>query len=140
MQTTKKWSTKTLVLGAVLTALVFLLQMMGSFIHFGPFSVSLVLIPIVIGAATCGFEVSAYLGLVFSVAVFASGDAAAFMAVDVFGTIVTVVLKGVLCGLCAGLVYKGVMKLFGKNMVAVLAAAIVCPIVNTGVFLHPACR
>lgn len=134
METTKKrMSTKTLVLGALLTALVFVLQMMGSFIHFGMFSISLVLIPIVIGAATCGTKISSWLGLVFGIAVLASGDAAAFLTVHVPGTVITVLLKGILCGFLAGLTYKAFEK---KNRyLAVILAAIVCPLVNTGVFL-----
>ena len=141
MQTAKKrMQTKTLVLGAVLTAMVILLQMMGAFIHLGPFSISLVLIPIVIGAATCGVGVSTWLGFVFGIVVLASGDAAAFLAVHIVGTIVTVLLKGTLCGLISGLAYKATLAIAGKNKsigcyVAVLVAAIVCPLVNTGVFL-----
>ncbi len=136
MQTTRKnISTKALTLGAVLTALVILLQLAGSFIKLGPFSISLVLIPIVIGAATCGVGIGAWLGFVFSLVVLISGDAAAFLAVNVPGTIITVLLKGIACGLCAGLVYQGILKLFRKEYVAVLAAALVCPVVNTGVFL-----
>ena len=130
---TKRESTRTLVLGAILTGLVFLLQMLGSFIHIGPFSISLVLVPIVIGAATCNWKISAWLGTVFGIAVLVSGDAASFLAIDVAGTVVTVLLKGMLCGLVAGLVYKLLEK---KNRyLAVVASAIVCPIVNTGVFL-----
>lgn len=128
-----RMSTETLALGAILTALVIVLQFMGSFIHLGPFSISLVLIPIVIGVATCGIGMGGWLGLVFGVVVLLSGDAASFLAVDVLGTIVTVLAKGVACGLCAGLVYKLVEKF--NRYVAVLAAAIVCPVVNTGVFL-----
>lgn len=128
-----KESTKTLVLGAILTSLVIVLQLLGSFIRFGMFSISLVLIPIVIGASKCGVKVGAWLGFVFGMAVLLSGDAAAFLAVDVLGTIVTVLIKGIACGIAAGLVYKIFEK---KNIyVAVIAAAIVCPIVNTGVFL-----
>ncbi len=134
METTKKrMSTETLVLGAVLTALVFILQMMGSFIHLGPFSISLVLIPIVIGAATCGTKISTWLGLVFGVAVLASGDAAAFLAVDVPGTIIVVLLKGILCGFLAGLSYN-LLKHYNRYL-AVIVAAIICPLANTGVFL-----
>ncbi len=129
----RRKQTEALVLGAVLTALVIILQLMGSFIRFGPFAISLVLIPIVIGAATCGIKVGAWLGFVFGAVVLLSGDAAAFMAVDVFGTIVTVLLKGTACGLAAGIVYK-VLENFNRY-VAVIAAAIVCPLVNTGVFL-----
>lgn len=133
MTTTKKTNIQKLTLGAILTALVILLQVMGSFIRFGPFSVSLVLIPIVIGAAMCGPYIGAWLGFVFGVAVLLSGDAAAFLAINVGGTILTVLLKGTLCGLLAGLVYRLVSK--WNVFIGVFAAAFVCPIVNTGVFL-----
>ena len=130
---TNKMSTNTLVLSAVLTALVVILQFMGSFVKLGPFSVSLVLIPIVIGAATCGVKIGTWLGFIFGVVVLISGDASAFLAVNVFGTIVTVLLKGAACGLAAGLIYKLLEKY--NRYLAVIAAAVVCPIVNTGVFL-----
>lgn len=133
MSNTRKQQTRVLVLGAILTALVIVLQLMGSFIRFGMFSISLVLIPIVIGAATCGIKIGAWLGFVFGAAVLISGDAAAFLAVDVPGTILTVLIKGTACGLVAGLVYKALAKY--NRYLAVMAAAVVCPIVNTGVFL-----
>ena len=129
----KKISTKTLVIGAALTAVVIVLQMLGAFISFGMFQVSLVLAPIVIGAAIGGVGLGAWLGFVFGVVVLLNGDAAGFLAIDVFGTIVTVLLKGTLSGLAAALVYKAFEK---KNKyLAVILAAIVCPVVNTGVFL-----
>lgn len=123
---------RTLTLGAILTALVIVLQMLGQFIRFGPFSISLVLIPIVIGAAMCGPKISTWLGFVFGVAVLMT-DAAAFLAIDVFGTVVTVLLKGMAAGLAAGLICRAFEK---KNRtLAVILAALVCPVVNTGVFL-----
>lgn len=122
-----------LTLGAILTALVIVLQLLGSFIHFGIFSVSLVLIPIVVGASLCGPWIGAWLGFAFGVTVLLSGDAAAFLAVNVPGTILIVLLKGTLCGLCAGLVYHWLSK--WNRYLAVFAAAIVCPVVNTGIFL-----
>ncbi len=129
----KKISIGALVLGAVLTALTVILQLMGAFIKFGPFSISLVLIPIVIGAATCGTKISTWLGLVFGAVVLLSGDAALFLAVDVPGTIITVLTKGALCGFMAGITYNLIST---KNKtLAVIAAAIVCPVVNTGIFL-----
>lgn len=131
--TNKKQQTQKLVLSAVLTALVVVLQLLGTFVRFGPFAISLVLIPIVIGAATCGYKIGAWLGFVFGVVVLLSGDATAFFAINVPGTIITVLLKGTLCGLISGLVYKVIEKYNGY--VAVIAAAIVCPIVNTGIFL-----
>lgn len=122
-----------LTLGAILTALVVVLQLLGSFIHFGMFSVSLVLVPIVVGAAICGPFIGGWLGLVFGVTVLLSGDAALFMAISIPGTVITVLVKGILCGLCAGLTYRALAN--SNPFVAVFAAAFVCPIVNTGVFL-----
>lgn len=124
--------TKKLAIGGILTALVVVLQMMGSFIKFGPFAISLVLIPIVLGAALCDYKVSTWLGFIFGAVVLFT-DAAAFLAISVPGTVITVLVKGTLCGLVAGLVYK----LFEKKnrYLAVILAAIACPLVNTGVFL-----
>ncbi len=134
MQSKRKFmSTETLALSAIMTALVVILQLLGSFIRFGPFSISLVLVPIVIGAATCGIWIGGWLGLVFGATVLLSGDAALFLAINVPGTILTVLVKGIACGLAAGAVYR----LFEKRnrYLAVAMAAVVCPIVNTGVFL-----
>ncbi len=126
-------STKTMVLLGLMTALVVVLQLLGAFIHLGPFSISLVLIPIVIGAASCGALSGGWLGFVFGVVVLISGDASAFLVVDPFGTVLTVLLKGTAAGLVSGIIYK----LFeSKNRyLATLMAAIICPIINTGIFL-----
>ena len=129
----KRIETRTLTGVAIFTAIVIVLQLLGSFIRFGPFSISLVLIPIVVGAAMYGAGAGAWLGFVFGMAVLLSGDAAAFLPISPIGTIVTVLAKGALAGLFAGLVFKLLEK---KNTyVAVVASAIVCPVVNTGVFL-----
>ena len=130
----KRMSTQTMVLAAILTAFVIVLQLIGTFTAwFGPFSTAVALVPIVIGAAMCGVGVGAWLGFVFGCVVLLSGGAALFLAFDIPGTIITVLCKGTLCGLAAGLVYK---LLKGINRyVAVFAAAITAPIVNTGVFM-----
>lgn len=127
------FETKKMVGLALVTAIVVVLQMLGGFIKFGMFSISLVLVPIVVGAALFGVGAGAWLGLVFGAAVFMTGDAATFMAISVPGTIVTVLLKGMLAGAITGVVYK----LFSKknDTLAVAISAVVCPMVNTGVFL-----
>ncbi len=121
-------------MAAILTAIVFVLQYFGAAIRFGTFSISTVLIPIVIGAAICGTWVAAWLGFVFGFAVLISGDAAPFLAVSVHGTIITVILKGIGCGIASGLMYKAVRKVSGEYS-AVAAAAFICPVANTGIFL-----
>lgn len=130
---TQKVTTKNLVLAAILTALVIILQFMGAFVRFGPFSISLVLIPIVIGAASCGKAIGAWLGFVFGIVVLASGDAAAFLAINPLGTVFTVLAKGTSCGFLAGLTYKALEKT--NKTLAVGISAIVCPLTNTGIFL-----
>lgn len=129
----KKVDTKKLVGVGLFTAIVVVLQLLGSFIRFGAFSVSLVLVPIVIGAALYGTSVGAWLGFVFGFTVLISGDAAAFLTVNPLGAVIVCLIKGLLAGLCAGLVYKAIEN---KNITAAVAvSAVVCPIVNTGVFL-----
>ena len=129
----QKAETEKIVLTALLAALVIVLQLFGSAVHFGPFSISLVLLPIVLGAALCGPWAGAFLGGVFGTVVLLSGDAAPFLAISIPGTIATVLVKGIACGLVAGLVYRAFSR---KNRyLAAGAAAFVCPVVNTGVFL-----
>lgn len=127
-------STETMVIGAVMTAFVIVLQLLATFTtFFGPFSTAIALVPIVIGAALCGPGVGAWLGFVFGVVVLASGGGNFFFIFDVLGTIITVLVKGTACGLAAGLVYKLCAKI--NRYVGVIAAAIACPVVNTGVFM-----
>ena len=129
----KKLDTRTLVGLALFTALVIVLQLIGSFIRFGVFSISLVLVPIVVGAALYGPLGGAWLGFVFGVTVLVSGDANFFLQYNAFATVLVVLVKGTAAGWCAGLVYRW---LSGKNQyLAVMAAAVVCPLVNSGLFL-----
>ncbi len=60
--------TKKIVGIGIFTAIVVVLQLLGSFIRFGTFSISLVLIPIVVGAALYGIGAGAWLGLAFGIA------------------------------------------------------------------------
>ena len=130
----RKMSTKTMVLGAVMTALVILLQLLGTYTtFFGPFSTALALVPIIIGAALCGAGVGAWLGLVFGVIVLVTGGAALFLAFNIPGTLITVLVKGMACGLVAGLAYKLLRR--WNDTVAVITAALLCPLTNTAVFL-----
>lgn len=129
----KKFSTSTIVGIGLLTAIVVVLQFVSMALRFGTFSITLTLVPIVVGAALYGWKTGAWLGLVFGVAVLLTGDAAAFLTINIPGTIATVLVKGAAAGLLAGLVYRLIAK---KNQVAaVFVSSITAPIVNTGIFL-----
>lgn len=132
----KNMSTKKMVLAAILTAIVIVLQLLAQYTtFFGPFSTAVALIPIVIGAAMCGIGVGSWLGFVFSIVVLLSGGANLFLAVDIPGTIITVLAKGTACGLAAGMAYIAMQKLKANRFLSVLAASVVCPTVNTGIFM-----
>ncbi len=132
MNTSSKTRIRTMVLLALFTAIVAVLQLMGVAIRFGTFAVSMVGVPVVVGAALMGPWAGAWLGLVFGITVLISGDAALFLTWDPAATIVIVLLKGTLAGLAAGLLYRLLEK--KHSFLAVLAAAIAYPVVNTGVF------
>ena len=124
---------KLAVLG-IFTALVAILSYFGGFIKIGGLaSISLTLIPVVLGAALYGPFAGAWLGFVSAVVFFITPDAAFWFGLSLHGTIITVVIKGVLAGLCAGIVFDLLERV--NRYLAVIAAAVVCPIVNTGVFL-----
>ena len=119
---------------ALLSAIVAVLAYYGGFIKIGGFaSISLTLIPVVIGATLCGPFEGAWLGAVAGVMFFATPDAAFWLGLSVPGTVITVMVKGILAGLCAGFTYKLLEKF--NRYVAIMASAVVCPVVNTGVFL-----
>jgi len=80
-----------------------------------------------------GVGAGGWLGFVFGLAVLLTGDASPFLAISIPGTVITVLAKGTLAGVVPGLVYKALEK---KNAtLATVSAAVVSPIVNTGVFL-----
>jgi uncharacterized membrane protein len=130
----KRMSTETLVMLSLLTALVALLSYMGGFIKIGGLaSISLTLIPVVLGAALYGPYAGAWLGAVSGVVFFTTADAVFWFGLSIFGTVLTVLVKGACAGLAAGYVYK---LLEGKNKyLAIMAAAVAAPVVNTGIFI-----
>lgn len=129
-----KLKTEKMVMAALMTTLVIVFQLLATYTtFFGPFSTAIGLIPIAIGACLCGPVVGTWLGFVFGIVVIATGGAALFFAFSVPGTIITVLVKGAACGLAAGLVYEMLKKKF--KFIAAVAAALICPVVNTGIFL-----
>lgn len=129
----KRYKTQTVVGMGMLTAVIVVLQIVASQIKFGPFSITLCLAPIIIGAALYGWKAGAWLGFVFGLTVLLTGDAALFMTINVPGTIATVLLKGAVSGVAGGAVY-GLLEKKGE-FIAVIISGIAAPIANTGVFL-----
>lgn len=127
----------------LLTALVVVLQMTGTFIKIGPLPMSLVLVPIVIGGCLLGARAGAFLGFVFGLITMIAG----ITGTDAFSFIlwqdnpamfvILCLLKATMAGLGSALIYKGLKKLFKgkkKNLQAIIAS-VSAPIINTGIFV-----
>ncbi len=125
---------------ALLMAMVVVMQFIGGMIPpVGGFSISLVLIPIVLGAAIYGAKAGAILGGTFSVIVIINcitgadpGGAMVFQANPIL-CILVVMAKGVLAGFASGTVYHAVKNF--NSYFAMILAAVICPVVNTGTFV-----
>ena len=136
----KNQKIKRMVVMALLMAMVVVLQLLSAVIPpIGGFSISLVLLPIVLGAAVYGIRAGALLGTTFGVVVVINcitgadaGGAMVFQANPVL-CILVVMGKGILAGIASGAVYRLLHKV--NPYLAMLVAAIVCPVVNTGVFI-----
>ena len=123
---------------AMLAAIIVVLQQIVIPLP-GGLTLSLVLVPIVVGAVLFGPAAGATLGGVFGVVVTClvmtarAGDLSTMMWVaNPAVTALICILKGVAAGFCAGLVARAFKK---HTFVGILLAAAVAPIVNTGIFL-----
>ncbi len=127
---------------AILTALVVVLQLVGSFVKIGALPMSFVLVPIVIGACLLGARAGAFLGFVFGLITAIAGitgtDMFSWLLWDANPVIFIVIclLKAIMAGLGAALVYKVLGKAFGGKykLVQAILASISAPVINTGIF------
>lgn len=122
---------------AILVAVVIVLQAFASGIHFGPFTPTLALIPIIIGAILYGPATGALLGLIFGIIVVITvvSGLEPFSLImfnqNPFFTVATCLVKGAGAGYFSGLIYKALQK---HKYLDVAAAAVIAPITNTGIF------
>ena len=125
---------------ALLMAMVVVMQFISGMIPpIGGFSISLVLIPIVIGASVYGISAGALLGATFGTVVYINcvtgadpGGAMVLQASPLLCFLV-VMGKGILGGAAAGWVYNLLSK--KNSYLAMFAAAVICPVFNTGTFI-----
>lgn len=126
---------------AILTAVVLVLQLTGTAIKLTALgtSISLVLIPIVLGGVLLGPAAGAWLGGVFGCVTYLMGvfgmDGFTFILFTEHPLLTALVCfgKGIAAGFCAGWLYRLLCN--KNNTVAMFTAAAVAPIVNTGLFI-----
>jgi len=135
------FDTRRLVGTAIFAAIIIVLQSLGSFIRFGTFSISLVLVPIAVGAAVYGKAAGAIFGGVFGLVVLINcingteiGGNMLWAAKPVM-TAVLCMGKGILAGFVGGAVYSAISKYPKKEYIGAVCAAFAVPAINTGIFL-----
>ena len=140
MERKKFFTSRNIAFLAILTALVIVLQLMSTLIgRLGGTPLSLVLIPVVLGAVMIGPLAGTLLGFIFGIVVAICGvtgfDAWTFLLFTespVF-TVLLCLAKGTAAGAAAGLLHKFIAP---RNRYAgVIAASLAAPVVNTGIFV-----
>lgn len=123
----------------MLIAIVVVLTVLCTFIRFGPFSITLALIPIIVGSILYGPGAGALLGAVFGLIVLVTGlfgwdgGTVLLLLSQNLGAVVICLVKGAAAGWIPGLIYKA---LGDKNeKAAVVLAAIAAPVTNTLLFI-----
>jgi len=117
----------------LLLSLSLILQIIGNLVSFGPVSINLCLIPVVLGAIIYGPWVGALLGFCNGIFVlFAPSTISVFWPISAWGTILVCLLKCTLAGLVAGFVYLPFKK--NHQLVGSILASILVPVINTGLF------
>ncbi len=139
----KRTDTRKLTTLAIFTALIIVLQLVSAlltrFVPALPVSITLTLVPIVVGAALYGVGAGAYLGgvfgvvvLIFCVTALDAGGAMLWNANPLMCALVCLV-KGIAAGAAAAAVYRAIAP---KGQVAgAVCAGSAAPVVNTGLFI-----
>lgn len=128
------FTTKTIAGLGILSAMVVALQIFANYISFGPVSITLALIPVVVGACMYGPIGGLFLGLVDGIIIMiAPSTISLFWTCSPIGTIVTCLTKTAIAGLVAGFIFKALKDKHSK--VGVVLSSVVVPIINTGLFV-----
>lgn len=125
---------------SLFSAIIVVLTVLGNFVRFGPVPITLSLAPIIIGAAVYGSSAGALLGGVFGLVVLLGGifgwdggTVMLLMGLNPIGCILICIGKGILAGYLSGLAYRAIEN--KSPLAAVITAGVVCPVVNTGLFI-----
>lgn len=140
-QKTRREKTLLLVETAMLAAIVVVMAFTPlGYLRVGPLELTLIMVPVIIGAATCGPTVGALLGCIFGVTSFVqcfmgSPLGAILVSVSVPRTFAVCVLTRILAGLFCGLLFKACAAHDKKGSWSYLVAGVSGSLFNTLLFL-----
>ena len=148
MNTTRNPKIRQMVQLAILTALLLVLALTPiGYLRLGPFSITFMPVPVVIGAILLGPGGGAFLGLVFGLTSFAQcfgidPMGTTLMTINIFYTFVMTVVTRTLVGYFTALVFRGMRSLFEKlpksdktKPVTYAIASAAGPLFNTVLFM-----
>jgi len=116
----------------ILSAILIILQLIANYIQFGPVSITLSLIPILVAATCYGPFAGMFLGFVNGILVlFAPSTLSVFFAFDPVGTIIVCLTKTSFAGLISGYVFKA----FKNKKIGIVISSLLLPILNTLFFV-----
>ena len=139
--TQKKFSTKYLVEMALLVAIILIMAFTPiGYIRTAGLEITLIVVPVAVGAVTLGPAAGAILGGVFGVTSFIqcfgmSPFGAALLGINGFLTFLVCVPTRILMGWLTGLIYKGLRKTKLPSGVSVTISNLCCPLLNTTFFM-----
>jgi uncharacterized membrane protein len=100
--------------------------------------ITLIVVPVAVGAVALGPKGGAVLGAIFGITSFIQSFTTPFgammLGINPVGTFITCVAARVLVGLFTGLIYKALRKKTGQNL-SIYLASLSCPLLNTVLFM-----
>jgi uncharacterized membrane protein len=139
--TQKKFSTKYLVEMALLVAIILIMAFTPiGYIRTAGLEITLIVVPVAVGAVTLGPAAGAILGGVFGITSFIqcfgmSPFGAALLGINGFLTFLVCVPTRILMGWLTGLIYKGLRKTKLPSGASVTISNLCCPLLNTTFFM-----
>lgn len=136
---TRRQKTAALAVNAMLTAIILVMAFTPlGYLTVGPVKMTLIIIPVAVGAITMGPVTGAFLGLVFGITSFVQcfgldPFGTALMSINPIYTVIMCIVPRVLMGYLCGLIFKGISRL--SKSVAYIAASLSGAILNTVFFM-----
>lgn len=137
----KKFSTKQFVEMALLTAVILLLAFtpLGYIRTFG-LEITLIVVPVTVGAVTLGPTAGAVLGAVFGITSFIqcfgmSPFGAVLLSINPAATFIVCVVSRILMGWLTGMIYQGLKNIQQIKKAALVIANLIGPLLNTFFFM-----
>ena len=137
----KKFETKRMVEMALLIAIILLMAFTPiGYIKTMGLEITLIVIPVAVGAVTLGPAAGAILGGVFGLTSFIqcfgmSAFGSMLLGINPFTTFLVCVPTRILTGWLTGLIYQGLRKVKPVQKISVVLANLFCPLLNTFFFM-----